>query len=233
MRRRRVAAAVVLAVAAVAALASAGPAAATNECRGLNPCVPVAGPWVVVPLMNKLPRPQAQYQLDCPRGFVVGGLDAEVNDRAIDLSFLGSSGSPIAPGISTSRSVVFVGWYAGTRSRAPSFRPHAGCIPASGGGGRVSTAAAAFPPPGRPVVRRVVTEPVVGHRRLVASCRTGERLVGWYASRGFALPSPPSPATVASLSAAARAAATHVVADARARSTGAVVQLGALCAGGT
>ena len=33
----------------LAAVAAGSSSAATNECRGLNPCVPVAGPWVVVP----------------------------------------------------------------------------------------------------------------------------------------------------------------------------------------
>ena len=42
------------------------PAGATNECRGLNPCVPVAGPWVVVPVGHGASRPQVQYQLTCP-----------------------------------------------------------------------------------------------------------------------------------------------------------------------
>jgi hypothetical protein len=37
------------AAAVLVALAAVPTAGATNECRGLNPCVPVAGPWVVVP----------------------------------------------------------------------------------------------------------------------------------------------------------------------------------------
>ena len=32
-----------------AALVAAAPAGATNECRGLMVCIPIAGPWVVVP----------------------------------------------------------------------------------------------------------------------------------------------------------------------------------------
>ena len=43
------------------------PAGATNECRGLNPCVAVAGPWVVVPPSGE----KTQYQLTCPRGYAV------------------------------------------------------------------------------------------------------------------------------------------------------------------
>ena len=74
--------------------------------------------------------PQVQYQLTCPRGYIVGGLDAELTDRAIDVWFLGASGSPVAPGRTTSRTVVFVATYVGIGARAPTFRPHAGCIPA-------------------------------------------------------------------------------------------------------
>lgn len=222
-----------LALVSLVMLGRPGPASATNECRALNPCVPVAGPWVVVPTARTLPRPQVQFQLTCPRGFVVAGLDAELSDRAIDLAFLGNSGSPIAPGITTSRTVVFVAWFAGSRPRAPSFRPHAGCVPGSGGGGRTSTAAKAFFSPGQPVIRRVVTVRVLSARRVIASCRTGERLVGWYAARGFVRATPPSPGLAAAVSVTTRLHGAQVTAVTRARAAGAVVQLAALCAGGT
>ena len=86
-------------------------------------CVAVAGPWVVVPMARSAPRPQAQYQLTCPRGFVVAGIDAELSDQAIDLAFLGTSGTPVSPGVTTSRSIVFVASYAGEQPRAPTFEP--------------------------------------------------------------------------------------------------------------
>jgi len=82
-----------LAVAAAFLVAVAGmgaaPAAATNECRGLQVCVRVAGPWVVVPAALTTSRPSVDFQLSCPRGYVIGGLDAELSDRAIDIDFLG------------------------------------------------------------------------------------------------------------------------------------------------
>src|SRR5205085_1959652 len=78
------------AVVLAAPVAGVMPAAATNECRGLQVCVRVPGPWVVVPSS----RSPVQYQLSCPRGFVVGGLDAELSDRAVDIDFLGLLGSP-------------------------------------------------------------------------------------------------------------------------------------------
>ena len=136
-----------------AALAVAAPAGGANECDGLMVCVPVAGPWVVVPTGGGVPRPQVEYQLTCPRGHVVGGLDAELSRRAIDVSFLGQLGSPVNPGITTSRSAVFVAAYVGAvgpRADA-SGRTSAAC-PRAGGGGRVPTSVTAFPP-GRPTVR--------------------------------------------------------------------------------
>ena len=57
--RRSLALAVVLAAAVVAAL-SAGAARAADECKGLRVCLPVAGPWVVVPAGG------TDYELACP-----------------------------------------------------------------------------------------------------------------------------------------------------------------------
>src|SRR5581483_7089148 len=122
---------------AAGALIAAAPASATNECRGLNPCVAVAGPWVVVPTGPATPRVAARYELSCPRGWVVGGTDAELSDRAIDLAFLGTSG------ITTARTMQFLGTYSGAAGRAPTFRPHIGCVPTSGGGRRTPTGVAA------------------------------------------------------------------------------------------
>ena len=105
-----------------AALAVAAPAGGANECDGLMVCVPVAGPWVVVPASTSVPRQRVEFQLTCPRGHVVGGLDAQLSLRAIDVGFIGTLGSPVNPGITTSRSAVFLGTYAG-RSAARSDLP--------------------------------------------------------------------------------------------------------------
>jgi hypothetical protein len=214
------------------ALTVAPSAGATNECRGLNPCVPVAGPWVVVPTASTLPRPQAQYQLTCPRGFVVAGIDAELSDQAIDLAFLGTSGTPVSPGISTQRSLVFVATYVGTAARPPSFRPHVGCIPASGGGTRTPTAVRAVTPPGHPTTRRVVTGRVRSESTIDTACHADERLVGWYLTRGFATAAPPGPALVASLHVKPTVSRSSVSVQARAGSGQGIVQVGAICAGG-
>ncbi len=221
-----------LAAALVAALAAGSSSAATNECRGLNPCVPVAGPWVVVPTGASIPGPQVQYQLTCPKGFVAAGLDAELSDPAIDVAFLGSSGAPVSPGVTTSRTVVFVATYVGLSPRAPTFRPHIGCVPSQGGGARTPTGVRLVTPPGHPTVRRVVTSHVRASARIVASCHADERLVAWYLARAFATPAPPAPALVASLTANGHAAGTRVTVLARGHRGPAVVQVAAVCAGG-
>jgi hypothetical protein len=219
--------------------AGVGSAGATNECRGLNPCVPVAGPWVLVDVGRSVPRPQVQYQLTCPQGFIVGGIDAELTDSRIDLAFLGRSGSPVNPGITTSRTIVFVASYVGTRARTPAFRPHIGCIRARGGGSRVPTAISAVVPPGEPTVRRVRTFRVAAgtQRQFVQSCRAGERLVGAYHSRAVFSRVPPSETVAGSLAAHRRISGNRVVVTARGgpgvRGVRAVVQVAAVCAGGT
>jgi hypothetical protein len=219
-----------LATLVLGALTVAPSAGATNECRGLNPCVPVAGPWVVVPTTRTVARPQVQYQLTCPRGFVVAGIDAELSDQAIDLAFLGTSGTPVSPGVTTSRSIVFLASYVGERPRAPTFRPHIGCVPASGGGTRTPTAVRAVTPPGHPTTRRVVTGRVRGESTVGAACHADERLVGWYVARGFATATPPAPALVASLH--VKTTVSRNAVSAHARGGQGIVQLGAICAGG-
>jgi hypothetical protein len=212
--------------------AGVGPASATTECAGLLTCVPVAGPWVAVPVTRATPRPEVQYQLDCPRGFVVAGLDAELTDRAIDVWFLGASGSPVSPGRTTSRTVVFVARYVGLGAAAPTFRPHAGCVPGQGGGRRTPTSVSAVVPPGRPTVRRVRTFRVSTPRHVAVGCRSDEHLVAAYSARGFRTPKPPSPALVRSLSARPALARDHIVVAVRGGQGRGVVQVAAVCAGG-
>ena len=76
----RVAAALgALLVAGAAALVLALPAGAANECAGLQVCVPVAGPWVVVPAGHHRAALAVEWQLTCPRRHIVGGLDARLS----------------------------------------------------------------------------------------------------------------------------------------------------------
>lgn len=183
-----------------ATLVVAAPAGATSECDGLMVCVPIAGPWVVVPTITTVPRPEVQYRLTCPRGHVAAGLDAELSRRSIDVGFLGRLGSPVNPGISTSRSVVFVASFVGRSASHATFRPRVGCMPASGGGGGIPTAVTAFPP-GEPTVRRVKTVRVrPGTTTVVQGCRANERLVGAEHAIGFFTRRAPDAGLVSSVS---------------------------------
>ena len=58
------------------ALAVAPTAGATNECRGLNPCVKVAGPWVVVPTDASAELRAKANQTFSPSAFWFDGNDA-------------------------------------------------------------------------------------------------------------------------------------------------------------
>jgi hypothetical protein len=216
-----------------AALAVATPAAGANECDGFMVCVPIAGPWVVAPVSTDSERARADWQMTCPRGHVAGGLDARLSVRAIDVGFLGMLGSPVNPGISTARSVVFTGMYVGRTDRAPTFRPFVGCIPAAGGGTRVPTSVAAFPP-GRPVTRRVKTVRVrPGSTTVVQRCTSGERLVGGSHAFAFATRTPPSASLVESVSGSQSMGSTsvsvRVSGDAELAGVRALVQVHALC----
>ena len=207
-------------------------AGATSECRGFMECAPVAGPWVVVPTSHAVPRPQVQYQLTCPRGFVVGGVDAELTDKAIELWFLGASGSPVSPGRTTSRTIVFVATYAGTRAKAPTFRPHAGCIPAAGGGSRTPTSVSSVVPPGHPTIRRVRTARVATQGAVSVSCHRDEHLVAAYSAGGFRMAKPPAEQLALSLSTHPRIDGNRVSVSAHGGGSRAVVQVEAVCAGG-
>jgi hypothetical protein len=229
----------VIAVAAAALAVGVGTAGATTECRGLPVCVRIAGPWVVVPAPLATPRPPVQFQLPCPRGFVVGGLDAELSDRAIDLDFSGLLGSPVGPGTTTSRAAVFRALYTGASARTPTFRPHIGCIPVAGGGsGPVPYRKLQSFPPGQPTIRRVRTVRIrVGAVRAVAACAGGERLVsGWHAV-GFYTASAPSASLVRSVTTTQALRGDRVDVRARAgfavRGVRAVLQVGVVCGGGS
>jgi hypothetical protein len=229
---------VALATAAVCA-AVAPSADATNECRGLQICVRVHGPWVVVPGKLGSSRAPAQFQLSCPRGFVVGGLDAELSDRAIDVDFPGLVGSPVGPGTTTSRTVVFRGVYTGASARTPVFRPHIGCLPASGGGaGPVPFRNPEAFPPGQPTIRRVRTVNIrPGTVHAIAACAAGERLISGWQSIGFYTAAAPSTALIRSVTSAQAVRGDRLDARARAgvalRGVRAVLQAGAVCGGGS
>lgn len=225
---------------AVAAAGGAGSAQATNECRGLQVCVRVAGPWVVVPASSALPRPRVDFQLSCPRGFVIGGLDAELTDRAIDVEFGGRLGSPVNPGVTTSRSALFRATYTGVTPSAPSFRPHLGCLPTSGGGSgpvpfrRLS----AIFPPGEPTVRRVRTVQLrPGTLRAVSACAASERLISAWHAVAFYTQQAPGSSLIRSVrtkrTVRGKRVEVRVQSAAALQGVRAVVQVGAVCGGGS
>jgi hypothetical protein len=222
-------------VVAGAALAVVTPAGGANECDGLMVCIPVAGPWVVVPSSTGVPRERVEFQLTCPRGYVVGGTDARVSLRPIDVGFIGTVGSPVNPGITTSRSAVFLGTYVGRSSgTAPTFKPFIGCMPTAGGGSRVPTSVSQLRP-GRPATLRAKTVRLrPGSTTVTQRCASGERLVGGGHAFGFFTRTPPSASLVAGVSGSQRITgenvAVRVSGDAELAGVRAVVQVQALCA---
>jgi hypothetical protein len=224
-----------------------GAAQATRECKGLQVCVRVAGPWVVVPSAPRVPRAQAEYQLACPKKYIVGGLDAELSDRHVDVSFLGKLGSPVNPGITTSSSAVFVATFTGSSARAVTFRPHLGCVPTSGGGGgpvpylnpaSLAAAAAAAPPTSTATWRSHQTRlRPRASQKVTQACGRGERYLAGWGATGFYTAKPPAASLVASV--VSRVTAGHARTTASVRSgtaisgVRAVVQAGAVCGGGS
>jgi hypothetical protein len=224
--------AVAVAVAIAAAVVLAAPAGAARECSGFQVCVPVAGPWVL-----SMSRTETQYQLACPKRFVVGGLDAELTNPAIDLVFRATLGSPVNPGISTSTTAVFLGRLSAGNDPRASFKPLIGCVPTSGSGSRVPTSVQIFRP-GSPTVRRVAEIPARAGatRRVVATCKTGEKLVTSSEAVGFYTALPPGLALATAVHVQSSTAHGHVTVAVRAgsavRGVRAVVQLDLVCAGG-
>lgn len=214
---------VLAAVAGIAALA-AGSALATNECRGLQVCVPVAGPWVVAS------PGRVEYQLACPKRYVVAGLDAELSSRGIEVGFVGNLGSPVNPGITTSHEAVFLGRVV-THVAAATFRPHIGCVPASGNGRRTPTAFHPFPP-GKPTNRRVLEfRPGAGTTTRSARCARNELLVAATHALGFLGSSPPAAESIGAVRVTQRSAKGVVKVTVHApKSSGAIVQIDLVCA---
>lgn len=208
--------------AVVAGVAGVGPsnAQAGTECEGLIVCIPVKGPWVQVPGGGT----PTYYQLSCPgRGQVIGGLDA---DRAgpLELTFLGTLGGPVGPGVTTSRSAVFV---ARTTRSLASFRPLLGCIPAGGGGGRERTAyeprrkLMAAAPVVDATIRRVKNLRLkdAPSERAAYACLAGERLLAFSSAIAFRRNRPLALSALGSVRATARRAGGRVLVSVRSRIT--------------
>lgn len=141
---------------------------------------------------------EVRYQLACPKRYVVAGLDAELSSRDVDVAFRGALGSPVNPGITTSTSAVFLARVL-TATGPAAFRPHIGCIPASGGGQRFPTAhrPVAPGPPLAPTAVQLTVRP--GVHRFVERCPAGRRLAGASHAVGFYTSAVPGPAQLRSV----------------------------------
>jgi hypothetical protein len=226
VRVKAFAVAVVAALAVAAATAAA--AGAQNECRGIQQCVPVGGPWVYVQ------RPaETQFLLSCGTHGVVGGLDARATSSAVRVSFDARLGAPVSPGVSTTRSVLFRARMVG-RARG-AFQPWVGCIPASGGGGRSTVSARVAPGPSIERVARIVVVSPGELKTASVGCPAGEQLVGGWQAIAFRSKRPPPLASAARVHArhalsGRKVVATVVATDALSVDAHAVVQIGAECA---
>ncbi len=207
-----------LVAAAVALLAALTPGAqstarAGTECNGLLVCIPVAGPWVKIPAQSGTRRLPTYYHLSCPPGAVIGGIDAEVTHRSIELSFAATLGGPISPGVTTSTAAVFAGTETGRIALPTAFKPLLGCIPGGGGGrGRtmrpptrsLSSAAAER---GDPTLRRVKSFRLRAGGEVTGSlrCRPDERLVSYAHAVAFHMKRQPRARELADVGATASA----------------------------
>lgn len=220
---RRLAVAALAALLCVAAL-GASTAVAADECNGLMVCLPVEGPWVVVPAPSPstIASAGADWVLTCPRqGYIVAGTDVRLSDRAIDVGIRGETGSPVAPGTTTREAVRFLGLNAGSGGQPIAYRPFIGCIPTSGGGARNQTARVAAREglkPTRPVAFVAVVGKLKGATsRIVARCPAQARLVGWSHAIAFRTALAPTPEILAQVSTVARATGNAVTVTAQAR----------------
>jgi hypothetical protein len=219
-----------LVAALVCAAAFAPVGGATTECRGIQACIRVAGPWVVVPA-----RGNATYLLSCPGGrSVVGGLDARATSRDVRISFDARLGAPVQPGVTTTRYALFHA--VSVSGRVQAFQPLLGCVPVQGGGGR-STVSAYVTAPGQSLEYRsriaVLAPGSLGFAKV--SCVGKERLVGSWHALAFRTKEPPPLANASRVHASRVVAGKKVVVSASASDglsidVHAIVQAGAECA---
>lgn len=226
--------ALLVALVAVLAAAAAFPAVggATNECRGIQGCISVPGPWVLV--TRAAP---AQYLLACPDGRgVVAGLDVQATSRAVRVSFDGRVGAPVGPGVTTTRSALFhaLSLVAGRQA----FQPLVGCVRGGGGGGRSTVSARAKPTPGGAPIERFAQTVVVRsglQRTATVRCPAKERYVGSWAALAFRTKLPPSLAQAGAIRiqkvvSGGRVRVVASATDALSPDANAVVQAGVECA---
>jgi hypothetical protein len=189
----------------------------------------VGGPWVVVQHGR-----QTKFLLSCPAGRgVVGGVDADATSRAVRVSFDGRLGSPVSPGVTTTRNAFFRAIL--TAKGVQAFQPWIGCIPVGGGGGRSTVSARVAPGPGIDRHARIVIVGPGAVKFASVSCPAGERLVGSWSATGFRTKQAPPLGSAALVHVSRHVAGGRVVVTASATDklsidVHAVVQVGAECA---
>lgn len=172
---------------APAALAPSSSVATPKECNGLPRCISVPGPWVAVPASGAV-----DYLLECPGGKgVIGGTDALVTSQAIQVSFDGIPGSPVAYGRTTNYEVLFRAVAA--NHRAGAFQPFIGCIPTQGS--TRNTTGVTVEPLGPPLTLVAKTVPLTpgAARSAALGCPSGESLADSWTAIAFSTSEPPAP----------------------------------------
>jgi hypothetical protein len=217
-------------VAIAIAAAGAGTAGATNECHGIQKCIRVPGPWVVVPAHGT-----ADYLLTCPKGqSIVGGLDAQTTSPAVRVTFAGQLGAPVQPGITTTKYALFHA--VSTSGRIESFQPLLGCIPTQGGGGGSTVSFKVGPPgPNLDLRSRIVVIGPGAVKFARVACTASESLVGAWHAVAFRTKKPPSRADISLVVAhhvvvGKKVVVTASSTDALSFDAHAIVQAGAECA---
>lgn len=215
-------------VCALAAVAAGGAGAVSGrECAGLQTCIDVPGPWVVVP-----PQGEAAFLLDCPqRQGIVAGVDAFASSRDVHVSFDALLGSPVAPGRTTTRYALF---RAVSAQHQPGlFQPRLGCVPASSGGPQ--TTAYVITPAGAPLdvaATEVLLRPGAV-KSVKLGCANHERLVDSWTATAFLQPVNPALASAIGVQRVIRDGQVHVTmsaSEALPASPRAFVQVGVRCA---
>jgi hypothetical protein len=174
-------------VGVLAVLVVPGTAGAQNECQGVPTCIPVEGPWVVVPASGEV-----EFALSCPQGKgIVAGTDVLASSLDVHVTFDGNLGAPIAYGRTTSTGVLFRA--VSGRHRLGSFKPFIGCIPAPAS---VRNTIAAKPTPAGPPLQLVskLVRLSPGNQKVVTlGCPSGQALVDSWSTPSFDTVNEPDP----------------------------------------
>ena len=154
-----------------------------TSARGCMVCIPVAGPWVEIPAPGARRCRERRPGDSSARAASSAASTRAPASRAVAVEFPGRIGSPVNPGITTTRSLVFKGTYAGPRRPAhePTGRSSAAFPGAAAGRARrrAFTRASAVKP-GEPITvarHDAARASRVGSPRRRSAAAPGERLL--------------------------------------------------------